>query len=160
MTTGGDLPTTTTTTVTSNSILNSFNGNLLFTVLVICISQIAYGFETQGYAAIQALDAFARQFGEYDGVQGAYYLPSVWLSMFNSFGLLGLLFGVVIGSIVSKRFGRRWCMFSMSLWGLVTATITITAKTAEQIMVGRVLNCENSLALYMIKEKRELPGKC
>lgn len=41
---------------------------------------------------------------------------------------------------MSKHFGRRWCMFSMSLWGLVTATITVTAKSSDQIMIGRVLN--------------------
>lgn len=33
-------------------------------------------------------------------------------------------------------------MFSMSLWAIITATIAITSKTANQIIVARVLNCE------------------
>ena len=123
------------------NLRGSFNLPLTCTVTAICVSQIAYGFETQGYAAIQALDAFVIQFGQWDPETETYYYPSTWLSMFNAFGLLGLLVGVVIGSMVSKHFGRRWCMFSMSIWGLVTATITITSKTPSQIMVGRVLNC-------------------
>lgn len=33
-------------------------------------------------------------------------------------------------------------MFVMSLWALVAATIIITSKTRDQILVARVLNCE------------------
>lgn len=80
-------------------IRNTFNLPLTFTISVICISQIAYGFETQGYAAIQSLDAFASQFGVWEPTLQAYYLPSAWLSMFNAFGLLGLLFGQSIHSL-------------------------------------------------------------
>ena len=122
--------------------LNHFNLQLTLSILVICISQVNYGFDNQGYGAIQSIDSFQRQFGEYDPKKKVYFLPSVWLSMFNSFGFIGLFVGVNIGSMVSKRFGRRWCMFSMSCFALVTATITITSTTASQIMVGRVLNCE------------------
>lgn len=75
------------------NIRGTFNLTLTCTVTAICVSQIAYGFETQGYASIQALSAFARQFGEWDPELGIHYLPSVWLSMFNAFGLLGLLVG-------------------------------------------------------------------
>jgi hypothetical protein len=32
-------------------------------------------------------------------------------------------------------------MFVMSLWAMVAATIVITSKTSDQILVGRVLNC-------------------
>jgi len=48
--------------------------------------------------------------------------------------------GLVIGSIISARFGRRVCIFSMSCYALVTATIAITSKTKEQILMARILN--------------------
>ena len=48
--------------------------------------------------------------------------------------------GVLIGSFISARFGRRWCMFCMSCYALVTATITVTSNKPEQIMAGRILN--------------------
>lgn len=48
--------------------------------------------------------------------------------------------GVLIGGWVCDRFGRRWCMFSMSIYALGTATIAVTSNTREQIMAARVLN--------------------
>lgn len=48
--------------------------------------------------------------------------------------------GVLIGSEVSSRFGRRWCIYTMSFYALITATICVTAKSKEQIMAGRILN--------------------
>lgn len=77
------------------NLRSSFNLHLTCTVSVICISQIAYGFETQGYAAIQSLDAFVMQFGDFDESTGEYYYDSTWLAMFNAFGLLGLLVGEI-----------------------------------------------------------------
>jgi hypothetical protein len=36
-------------------------------------------------------------------------------------------------------------MFVMSLWAMIAATIVITSKTSDQILIGRVLNCTFSL---------------
>ncbi|KAI0021066.1 general substrate transporter [Xylariomycetidae sp. FL0641] len=118
----------------------TFNLQLTLSILLICISQLNYGFDNQGFSAIQSLDPFEKQFGEWNDKKQSYELPPEWLSMFNSFGYLGLFVGVVIGSWVSKRYGRRMCMFSMCCWALVTATILVTSKTSDQVMVGRVLN--------------------
>ena len=51
----------------------------------------------------------------------------------------------MVGSLVSARYGRRMCMFSMSCYALVTATIAITSTTREQILAARVLNCKSPL---------------
>lgn len=45
---------------------------------------------------------------------------------------------------MSKRWGRRMCMFVMSIWAIVCATLVITSKTKEQILVARILNCKVS----------------
>ncbi len=37
------------------------------------------------------------------------------------------------------------CVFTMSIWACVAATIVITSKTANQILVARVLNCKLNL---------------
>ncbi|KAF4996395.1 hypothetical protein FDECE_12474 [Fusarium decemcellulare] len=118
----------------------TFNKRLTLAVLLITISQFNFGFDQQGFAATQAMDSFAKQFGEWSEKKQAYALDPVWVSFFNGFNYLGQAAGVVIGSYVSKRFGRRMCMFSMSLWACVAATIVITSKTADQILVARVLN--------------------
>jgi hypothetical protein len=34
------------------------------------------------------------------------------------------------------------CMFIMSLWGIISAIIVVTASAPTHILVGRVINCE------------------
>jgi MFS family permease len=50
--------------------------------------------------------------------------------------------GLILGSMVSQKYGRRLCMFVMSCYALVTATITVTSQSREQILAARILNCE------------------
>lgn len=62
------------------------------------------------------------------------------MSLILNHCLLTYIGGIIIGSFVSKLFGRRMCMFIMSLWTMVATTIVITSTTPNQIMGGRVLN--------------------
>ncbi|KAF3396776.1 Hexose transporter HXT13 [Talaromyces pinophilus] len=117
-----------------------FNRSLLVSVIVIAISTFNYGFDNQAFATTQAMDAFSKQFGTYDRATGTYELNSVWLSLFNSLNYIGFVVGVIVGSFISSRFGRRKCMFIMSLYALITATIAVTSNTKDQIMVARILN--------------------
>lgn len=131
------------TMISSNRILKHFNKNLALAFAVIAISTFNYGFDNAGYATAQAMDGFQHQFGEINPATGRYRLPTVWLSLFNSLHFIGFAAGVIIGSMVSNRWGRRWCMFSMSAWALIPATIAITSTSREQIMAARILNCES-----------------
>lgn len=137
-----------------------FNRRLAFSIFVIAVSTFNYGFDNQAFATTQAMEAFTRRFGEYDGSTGSYAINSQWLALFNSLNYIGFAAGtlsfiyiptgvpynailppgVIIGSFISARFGRRWCMFVMSVYALVTATINVTSNSNEQIMAGRVLN--------------------
>lgn len=62
----------------------TFNPQLVLTVMLIAISQFNFGFDQQGFAATQAMDAFDRQFGVRNRKTGKYTLPTAWLSLFNS----------------------------------------------------------------------------
>jgi MFS family permease len=137
-----------------------FNRTLFFSVLVVAVSTFNYGFDNQAFATTQSMEAFIRHFGEYNSSTGSYELDSQWLSLFNSLNYIGfaaglldpfpldgtlsntlsISLGVIIGSLISARFGRRWCMFVMSVYALVTATIAVTSNTTEQIMAARILN--------------------
>ncbi|VUC31109.1 unnamed protein product [Clonostachys rosea] len=117
-----------------------FNGTLFLSVVIIAVSTFNYGFDNQAFATTQSMDYFARQFGERNAKTGVYELPSDWLALFNSLNYIGFAAGVVIGSQISSMFGRRWCMFGMSCYALVTATIAVTSKSREQIMAARILN--------------------
>ncbi|KAH8878698.1 general substrate transporter [Thozetella sp. PMI_491] len=119
----------------------TFNWKLTTAVCLIAFSQFNFGFDQQGFAATQAMDDFDRRFGTYSEQQKMWILEPVWLSLFNSLPYIGFVtVGLILGSSVSKHFGRRMCMFSMSCWAIVCAVIVVTSQSRSQIMAGRVLN--------------------
>ncbi|KAF4978161.1 hypothetical protein FZEAL_5406 [Fusarium zealandicum] len=126
--------------VSKNRILQHFNRHLAIAFGVIAVSTFNYGFDNAAYNNTQAMAAFKQQFGEWDAGKDAYAIPTAWLSLFNSLNYIGFGAGVIIGSLVSARWGRRWCMFTMSAWALVPAIMAITSETKEQIMATRILN--------------------
>ncbi|CAH0052386.1 unnamed protein product [Clonostachys solani] len=117
-----------------------FNRRLAIAVSLIALSSFNYGFDNQAFATTQAMDAFDKRFGEYDPVKKIYYLPSTWLALFNSLNYIGFAAGVIIGSFVSARWGRRMCMFIMSIYAIGTATIAVTSTNKHHVMAARVLN--------------------
>ncbi|KAG7150909.1 MFS transporter fmqE like protein [Verticillium longisporum] len=117
-----------------------FNRTLFLSVFLIAVSSFTYGFDNQAFATTQAMEYSTKQFGEYDTVKRNYVLPPSWLSLFNSLNHTGFAAGVIIGSLISSRFGRRWCMFVMSIYALGTATIAVTSNSKDQIMAARILN--------------------
>ncbi|KAH8893559.1 general substrate transporter [Thozetella sp. PMI_491] len=120
--------------------LECFNKRLLWTCLLVASSPFNYGFDNQGFSTIQSMDYFARQFGEYNPKTKSYFLPTEWLALFNGLPFVLFAVGIVAGSMVSKHFGRRICMISMSAWAIMCAIIIITSKNKDQIMAGRCLN--------------------
>lgn len=146
-----------------SSITKHFNRTLFLSVLLIAVSQFNYGFDNQAFAQTQAMDSFDRQFGEYDASTGTYALSTQFESLLNGIPFLGFavgmditeqlresgrtgsltlpILGLIIGSLVSARYGRRMTMFCMSVYALISATVVITSKTRGQILAGRTLNC-------------------
>ncbi|KAJ3951634.1 hypothetical protein N0V92_011948 [Colletotrichum tropicale] len=129
-----------------NRILKHFNRTLAVAFTVVAISTFNYGFDNAGFSTTQAMDAFQKQFGDQDSTTGKWKIPPTWLSLFNSLNYIGFAAGVIIGSLVSARWGRRWCMFGMSAWAVIPATIALTSSTREQIMAARILNFEEAHA--------------
>ncbi|KAI8233091.1 hypothetical protein K4K54_010974 [Colletotrichum sp. SAR 10_86] len=117
----------------------TFNRSLFTTVMLIAVSQFNFGFDQQGFNSTQAMDAFERQFGWYNPQKKVYYLESWWLSLFAGLPYIGFGIGILIGSSVSKRFGRRMCMFSMSVWSCIATTVIMTSKSRDQILGARIL---------------------
>ncbi|EXJ82268.1 hypothetical protein A1O3_06081 [Capronia epimyces CBS 606.96] len=122
------------------SPLQYFNRPLALGCLLIALSSTNYGFDNQAFATTQAMPPFTRRFGKLNHATGKYALEPYWLSLFNSLNYIGFAAGVLIGTEISSRFGRRWCMFCMSCYALVTATIAVTSQHREQIMAARILN--------------------
>lgn len=77
------------------ALRETFNRRLTLAILLITFSQFNFGFDQQGFASTQAMDSFAKQFGEWDPKKEEWFLPPVWLSWFNGFNYLGQAFGEV-----------------------------------------------------------------
>lgn len=77
-----------------STLRDSFNKTLTLTVLLIAISQFNFGFDQQGFAATQAMNAFDRQFGAWDPAEKIYVLPPSWLAQFNGLNYIGFGFGM------------------------------------------------------------------
>lgn len=119
---------------------DQFNRTLGLSCFLLVCSSFSHGFDNQGFATIQAMDAFIKQFGEYNSNSQAYSIPTKFLSYLNSFQYIGFAFGLVVGSYVSAYFGRKWCIRSMSAYAVIIAIISVTSKEKEQILSARVLN--------------------
>ncbi|KAF4345552.1 hypothetical protein FBEOM_502 [Fusarium beomiforme] len=117
-----------------------FNRRLALSCVLIAVSTFNYGFDNQAFATTQAMDSFDKQFGVLNAKTGKYVLEPYWLSLFNSLNYIGFAAGVLSGTWISSRWGRRWCMFVMSIYALGTATIAVTSFHREQIMAARILN--------------------
>ncbi|KAF5547606.1 sugar transporter [Fusarium phyllophilum] len=126
--------------LSKNRILQHFNRHLAIAFAVIAVSTFNYGFDNAAYNNTQAMEAFQAQFGEWNAETVKYAIPPSWLSLFNSLNYIGFGAGVIIGSLVSERWGRRWCMFVMSAWALIPAIMAVTSTTKHQIMATRILN--------------------
>lgn len=123
------------------SISKHFNRRLFLSMALIAVSQFSYGFDNQAFAQSQAMDAFDRQFGEYNAAKGTWSLPTEFKSLLNGIPFIGFAFGLIIGSLISAKYGRRMTMFCMSIYALISATVVITSTTRAQILAGRTLNC-------------------
>ncbi|KAH8881161.1 general substrate transporter [Thozetella sp. PMI_491] len=116
-----------------------FNKTLFLTVGLIAVSQFNFGFDQTAYSTTQAMDAFIQQFGTCNAKRKC-SIDTYFLSLLNSLPYIGFVVGLLVGSEVSSRFGRRMVMFTMSIYALCTAAITFTSKSPAQILAARILN--------------------
>lgn len=116
-----------------------FNGRLLYSTALIAVSQLNFGMDQGAFTGTQAMAYFTRKFGVFNAQTGTWHIEPYFLSFLNSFTYIGFAFGLVTGSFISNRFGRKICLFSMCLWAIVGAAVMITAQHKTQILVGRII---------------------
>lgn len=80
-----------------------FNLRLALGCTLIAFSSFNYGFDNQAFATSQAMDAFARAFGERNARTGKYALDPAWLSLFNSLNYVGFAAGMSFGPVFVGR---------------------------------------------------------
>jgi SP family sugar:H+ symporter-like MFS transporter len=63
---------------------HDFNSTLICSIALLVLSSFNYGISDQVFAATQATNAFAKQFGDFDVKSKTYTLPVLYLSLLNS----------------------------------------------------------------------------
>lgn len=87
-----------------------FNLRLALGCTLIAFSSFNYGFDNQAFATSQAMDAFARAFGDRNARTGKYALNPAWLSLFNSLNYIGFAAGMSLDSHLPHRTNPRRCL--------------------------------------------------
>ncbi|RYP01161.1 hypothetical protein DL764_006284 [Monosporascus ibericus] len=116
-------------------ITGCFNGRLLYACGLIALSQVNFGMDQGAFNGTQAMEAFIRKFGVLNERTGQYELETYYLSLLNSLTYIGFAFGLVTGNYISRRWGRKKCMFIMCAWAIVGAIILLTSDRMELALV-------------------------
>ncbi|KAH8838822.1 hypothetical protein MCOR27_000508 [Pyricularia oryzae] len=117
-----------------------FNGALTYAVVLIAVSQINFGLDQGIFSNTQAMPHFYRQFGAPDPKTGKYALDPVFLSLLNSLPFICFFLGLVQGSYISNKWGRRTSMHVMCVWALISAAVCVSARGRVQVVAGRMIN--------------------
>lgn len=120
-------------------IHRNFNGPLFLSCTLIAISQFNFGLDQSVFGATQAMNDFTVKFGVFNATTKTYAIEPYFLSLLNSLTYVGFAFGLVTGSYISNRFGRRATMISMCIWAIIGAIILVTSHAKAQMIVGRVI---------------------
>ncbi|OJJ94943.1 hypothetical protein ASPACDRAFT_1908656 [Aspergillus aculeatus ATCC 16872] len=113
---------------------------LLFSTALLALSAFNYGLSDQAFSSCQAMDSFIRQFGKYDASTDTWKIPALDTSLYNSIKAAGQIIGVFLGGYVSNRWGRRMCIFSMSVYALGSASVVVSSTTQAQLQTARALH--------------------
>ena len=146
----------------ARSLIEFFNGRLLYSCALIALSQVNFGLELSAFANTIAMAPFQRQFGTLNWVTGNYELATLYLSLLNSLTYIGFAFGVVIGNLVGRLWGRRIAMFIMSGWGILSSVLLITAERRTHMVTARVIGyvyIGMELALVPILQSELVPAQ-
>lgn len=125
---------------TSGRVGGAFNGRLLFSCIIIMLSQVNFGIDTTAFSTTQAMSAFEKKFGVYRPSLKRYAIEPYFLSLLNSLTYIGQVFGLLLGSYIARRWGRRMSFFVMCVWAWISAILLVTAQHKEQVLIGRILN--------------------
>lgn len=127
--------------------LRDFNQAMFCSMALLFVSAFNYGFSDQSFASTQATTAFTKQFGDFNPKTKKYALSALYLSLLNSLKAGTQLIGVFIGSWASNRYGRRWCIFLMSIYALGSTSVLVSGLNRPQMLAGRSIHCTSALLL-------------
>ncbi|KAF6799509.1 sugar transporter [Colletotrichum musicola] len=125
--------------------------NLIGAMFVLLFSVFTFGFETAVVATVQAMNHYEKQFGERNTKTGKFFISAPRLAYLNSFPLITYGIGIVIGSLISERWGRRIVVAVMNVVCVGGVVLSCLAKTYQQALGGRlVLYLHVGMEAYLV----------
>jgi sugar porter (SP) family MFS transporter len=106
------------------------------------------------------LPAFAKEFGQWNPDTQAYALPPYLSSIMTSMPFLGKLVATLLCSPFQERWGRKKAMLAVAGISLVGVLLQVTATTAAQFTLGRVVNfasCGFTISVVPLYESEIAP---
>ncbi|KAF4180769.1 hypothetical protein CNMCM8694_007768 [Aspergillus lentulus] len=104
------------------------------------LSSAGFGFDSGWWSGIMSSSQFARTFGSFDPVQQRWSLTSNQQSLGTGLGYAGVILGLLCGSPLNKRLGRKRCLWIQSFVVAVGVTIESTTQTSyAQFIVGKAV---------------------
>ncbi|GMF75385.1 unnamed protein product [Aspergillus oryzae] len=128
----------------TDTTMSSATSNLTWTIFMVMIfgslSSAGFGFDQAWWSAIMSLDQFLRRFGSYDPAQEKWILSSRNQSIGTGMGYVGVILGVICGTPLNERFGRKMTLYIQSFAVAVGVIIESTCTTSyAQFVVGKAI---------------------
>lgn len=118
--------------------------------------------DQSAFSNTQAMTAFTRKFGYYSPSTKTYTLGTTFEALLNGLPYIGFGSGLIFGTVVSRRYGRRICIYGMCAWAIVAAIILVTSESRTQVLVGRVITnvyIGSALAVVPVLLSELVPGQ-
>ncbi|CAG8004343.1 unnamed protein product [Penicillium olsonii] len=92
---------------------------------------LLYGYDLVIVGTVAAMPQFLVNFGE--RYNEMYIIPSMWLSLFNVSGCIGLMFGSIFGGYFQERYGRRLALALGSFLSAIAVAICYVSDLPDDI---------------------------
>lgn len=126
--------------IKGQQLFKAFNAQLLWTVIILCLSALNFGLDNSVFAATQAMEPFVEKFGTFDPNHRKFLIEPWFLSLYNSLTYVVQVLGVLLGGWIQQKYGRRWSLYTMCFWALLSAILLTSCEQRAQLIVGRVVN--------------------
>ncbi|KAB8068534.1 general substrate transporter [Aspergillus leporis] len=104
------------------------------------LSSAGFGFDQAWWASIMSSDQFAQRFGFFDPTQKIWTLSAREQSIGTGMGYVGVILGLICGTPLNERFGRKMTLLIQSIVVTIGVIIESTCQTSyAQFVVGKAV---------------------
>ncbi|SPO00277.1 related to RGT2 - Sensor of high external glucose concentrations [Cephalotrichum gorgonifer] len=118
----------------------AFTPMFAFTTFYMALAAFNFGFDVGNFAGVQAMQPFAKLFGQWNEEKELYALPPYLSSVMTATPFFGKLVGAIACGKIAERWGRRRALLCLACISLVGVTLQTSATTVAQFTVGRIVN--------------------